>query len=230
MLPHTSRLLALSFLAIAAHVLVTAAHAHDVITTQLTYSKEIVRIFHKHCASCHRDGADGPFSVMTYAAARPWATAIKEEVLARRMPPWGAVKGFGEFEDDRSLTQEEIHLIADWVEGGAPEGDPVLLPARPNLVALDPEPIPRGLTIGGTTTLKRPLVLHGLFSESAPPDNTKLTARLPTGEVLPLIWFYGMRPKFLHPFWLSTPLKLPAGTELRINSDAAIRLITKPRE
>ncbi len=25
----------------------------------------------------------------------PWAEAIKEEVLARRMPPWNAVKGFG---------------------------------------------------------------------------------------------------------------------------------------
>ena len=68
---------------------------------------------------------------MTYAEARPWAAAIKEEVLERRMPPWGAVKGFGEFKDDQGLTQEQIELIADWVEGGAPEGDPKLLPKVP---------------------------------------------------------------------------------------------------
>jgi len=40
------------------------------------------------------------FSMLTYAEARPWAVAIKDEVLSRRMPPWGAVKGFGEFRDD----------------------------------------------------------------------------------------------------------------------------------
>ena len=57
--------------------------------------------------------------------------AIKEEVLERRMPPWGAVKGFGQFQDDQGLTQEQIGLIADWVEGGAPEGDPALPPKAP---------------------------------------------------------------------------------------------------
>ena len=65
-------------------------------------------------------------SLLTYESARPWAKAIKEEVLNRRMPPWGAVKGFGDFRDDPSLTQDEITRIAEWVEGGAPEGDPAL--------------------------------------------------------------------------------------------------------
>ncbi len=45
------------------------------------------------------------------------------------MPPWGAVKGFGDFRDDQALTPEQIELIGDWVEGGAPEGEPKDLPA-----------------------------------------------------------------------------------------------------
>ena len=61
-------------------------------------------------------------SLMSYEDARPWAKAIKLEVLRRSMPPWGAVKGFGTFENDRSLSLTEVALISSWVEGGAPEG------------------------------------------------------------------------------------------------------------
>src|SRR5205085_2541589 len=89
--------------------------------------REISRLFYQRCSSCHRDGGNA-FALTTYEQARPWAKAIKEEVNERRMPPWGAVKGFGEFRDDQGLTQEQIELINDWVEGGAPEGDPALLP------------------------------------------------------------------------------------------------------
>src|SRR5487761_1980505 len=116
----------------------SAVQAHDIITTKITFSREISRIVYQRCATCHRDGGSA-FSLMTYAEARPWAKAIKEEVLERRMPPWEAVKGFGEFRDDRGLTQEELETISSWVEGGAPEGDPKYLPARPKPgVWLDP--------------------------------------------------------------------------------------------
>src|SRR3954452_12526433 len=108
-----------------------AASAHDPITTKLTWSREVSRIIYKHCASCHRDGGTA-MSLLTYEEARPWAKAIKEEVLERRMPPWGAVKGFGDFKNDQGLTQEQIELITDWVEGGAPGGDPSLLPKLPS--------------------------------------------------------------------------------------------------
>src|ERR1700754_2318272 len=85
--------------------------AHDPITTKLTWTREISRIFYARCASCHRSGGKA-FSLLTYKEARPWAVAIAEEVMERRMPPWGAVKGFGEFRNDQSLTQEQIGLIA----------------------------------------------------------------------------------------------------------------------
>src|SRR5438105_68430 len=109
----------------------TLLQAHDPISTGLTWSQEISRIVYNRCATCHAKGGNAPMSLLTYADVRPWATAIKEEVLNRRMPPWGAVKGFGDFREDASLSQEEIMRIADWVEGGAPEGNSIYLPPVP---------------------------------------------------------------------------------------------------
>ena len=78
-----------------------AAQAHDIITTPITFDREIARIFQARCLSCHHQGG-AAFSLKTYAEARPWAVAIQEEVLTRRMPPWGAVKGFGDFRNDQA--------------------------------------------------------------------------------------------------------------------------------
>src|SRR5215469_2645393 len=63
--------------------LCVAAQAHDVITTAITWDREISRLVYTHCASCHHAGGVA-FSLMTYKEARPWAEAIKEEVIARR--------------------------------------------------------------------------------------------------------------------------------------------------
>src|SRR5258706_5442114 len=100
--------------------------AHDVFSTKITWSREISRIVDKRCGSCHRDGGSS-FALATFEQSRPWAKAIKEEGLERRIPPFGAIKGFGDLSDDQGLTQEGIHLIADSVEGGSTEGDTALL-------------------------------------------------------------------------------------------------------
>src|SRR3954449_13223643 len=102
--------------------------AHDVITTNLTFARDVSRIFASHCTSCHGSGTNIPLT--TYEEARPWAVSIKEQVLSRAMPPWGAVKGFGDLSPDHGLSQEEIMIIAAWVIGGAPQGNPALLPKQ----------------------------------------------------------------------------------------------------
>ncbi len=102
--------------------------SHDPITTKVMFNKEIVRIFQRHCLACHDSGTISNISLATYAQARPWAKAFKEEVLEQRMPPYQAVKGFGRFHDDYALTQREIDQIVSWVEGGAPKGDDKDLP------------------------------------------------------------------------------------------------------
>ena len=103
---------------------------HDPISTKLTWTREISRIFEKRCVGCHQEGGAAPIAFDQYSAVKPWAVAIKEAVLFRQMPPWPAAKGYGEFSNDYSLTQEEIVRIAEWIEGGAPEGDPAFLKPR----------------------------------------------------------------------------------------------------
>src|ERR1700752_2678642 len=98
-----------------------AGLSHDIITTKLTWNREISRVVYKRCAACHRDGG-AAMSLMTYDDARPWAKAIRDQVVARSMPPWGAVKGVGSFQNDPSLTEIEIQMLVAWVEGGAPKG------------------------------------------------------------------------------------------------------------
>lgn len=50
----------------------------------------------------------------SYQAARPWAKAIKEAVVSRKMPPWLADRAHGKFSNDSSLTDWEIETIAAW--------------------------------------------------------------------------------------------------------------------
>src|SRR5258706_12780966 len=83
--------------------------AHDFFTNPPTWNREVCRLVYDRCAQCHRpDGS--AFSLLTYQDAQPRATAIKDAVLSRRMPPWGAVKGFGDFRNDTGLTQEQVEL------------------------------------------------------------------------------------------------------------------------
>jgi uncharacterized protein (TIGR03437 family) len=93
-----------------------------------TFNKEVVRIFQQNCQTCHHPGDIAPFSLMTYREARPWAVAIREAVLLKKMPPWKPAPGCGDFRDARGLTQEEINTIVAWADGGAPEGAPADLP------------------------------------------------------------------------------------------------------
>jgi hypothetical protein len=47
------------------------------------------------------------------------------------MPPWHADPHFGEFSNNRTLTQAEIDTILAWVDGGAAEGNAKDLPPSP---------------------------------------------------------------------------------------------------
>jgi hypothetical protein len=96
-----------------------STRAHDRISTTITWTGEIGPLVSRRCVSCHtRRGF--AFPLTTYDEARPWAVAIKQEVLAGHMPPWGAAPGIGQFANDRRLTRHEMELIAAWVDGGAP--------------------------------------------------------------------------------------------------------------
>ena len=90
----------------------------------VTFSKDVLPILEKSCQECHRPGEAAPFPLLTYEQARPWAKAIKEAVLRRKMPPWFADPHYGKFSNDRSLSPKDISNLVAWADTGAPEGDP----------------------------------------------------------------------------------------------------------
>ena len=203
-----------------------AAQGHDIITTPITWDREISRIVYERCASCHHNGGSA-FSLMTYAEARPWAVAIKEEVLARRMPPWGAVKGFGDFRNDKALTPEQLELIVSWADGGVPEGEDKDKAPDPKFDdAAAALPAGGHVAVSGEFTLRKALLLDGLLPKTVPDAATfQITAELPDGSIEPLLWLQEYKTKFAHPFLLRTPLELPAGTKIHGVPDGATVLL-----
>jgi len=99
------------------------------VPSSVTFNKDVLPVMQKRCQTCHRPGEVAPMSFLTYQEARPWAKAIREAVLTRKMPPWFADPHYGKFANDRSLSQPEIDTLVSWVDGGAKEGDPKDTPA-----------------------------------------------------------------------------------------------------
>ena len=91
----------------------------------VTFARDIAPIFQAKCEECHHEGTAAPMSLSTYKEARPWAKSIREQVITRNMPPWHIDKrvGIQRFDNDRSLTDEQIDAIVRWVDSGAPLGD-----------------------------------------------------------------------------------------------------------
>jgi hypothetical protein len=94
------------------------------VPSEVTYYKDVLPVIQKNCQNCHRPGEAAPFSMITYRETRPWAKAMKQAILTRKMPPWFADPHYGKFSNDRSLSPAEIETIAAWADTGAKEGDP----------------------------------------------------------------------------------------------------------
>jgi tetratricopeptide (TPR) repeat protein len=125
-----------------------AAHAAP---APVTFTREIAPLLFEHCVSCHHPDGPAPFSLATYADARPRARLIAAAAEQRQMPPWKSVVGYGDFIGQRHLSAQEVELIQQWVADGALEGDPHQLPpppqwnagwqlGSPDLVVATPEP------------------------------------------------------------------------------------------
>lgn len=90
---------------------------------QVSFNKDVFPILQKNCQVCHRPGEAAPMSFLSYQSTRPWAKAIKQAVVTRKMPPWFADPSYGDFRNDPTLTAHEIQILAAWADQGAPEGD-----------------------------------------------------------------------------------------------------------
>ena len=118
-----SRLVVVGAVVLVAAMLGVAspAYPHKPITTNIIFKNEIAQIFQRKCFQCHTENNLG-VPLLSYTDARPWARAIREEVIERRMPPWSAVRGYGRFSNDLSLSAREMEVILSWADGGAPSG------------------------------------------------------------------------------------------------------------
>jgi mono/diheme cytochrome c family protein len=112
------------FLAAARLLPIAAAADPSSASPQPTFTKDVLPIFQRSCQTCHRPGQMAPFSLVTYADARPWARTIREKVEGRYMPPWHLDRTVGQYDPDPSLSDAEIDTISRWVSAGAPQGDP----------------------------------------------------------------------------------------------------------
>jgi tetratricopeptide (TPR) repeat protein len=152
-------LASIAFVAVAA-CSKTTEHAEQTAARAVTFN-DIAPILFDNCASCHRPIDDAPqpaatsglvaqnpsakagssddpicvagapFSVLDYQSVRRYARAIASAVERRAMPPWLPEPGHGVFSGERRLNDDQIALIARWVEGGAPEGNPANVPKPP---------------------------------------------------------------------------------------------------
>ena len=113
---------------------VASADTRVVDRDDVTFTRDVARILQDNCVSCHRAGGGAPMSLETYQMVRRYAARIRDRTGLRdrpgAMPPWYVEKDIGiqHYENDMSLSDEEVATIAAWVDNGAPEGDPADMP------------------------------------------------------------------------------------------------------
>ncbi len=120
--------------ACATRIALGALAALPALAATVTFHKDVSSILQKQCQNCHRPGEVGPMSLLTYKEARPWAKAMSEAVLTKKMPPWFADPHYGKFSNERTLSKAEIDTLVAWANAGAPEGNPKDSPAPASFV------------------------------------------------------------------------------------------------
>ena len=201
--------------------------AHPQITTSLTWHRDIQPILAKRCLRCHVDGGAGPMALDKYPTARPWAAAIREEIMQRRMPPTGVRLGVNKFVNVPQLALAEMEMLVAWIDGGAPRGNPddeppaaapLPLPAWTKLAVAKP-------ATAGPVLIDAPTALLGL----------KLVLQSPDAFADVIAVHPGGRRDFLMrmgppgspddtTYWLRRPVALERGTRVEVKTAAPFAL------
>jgi hypothetical protein len=226
-------LLGVGVLGLVAAITTRPAETHPRITTTLLWQKDIAPILQRRCFTCHSPN-NVAFSLVTFSEARPWAAAIREEVLTRHMPPWSAVAGYGRFQNDPSLTQGEWDLLVAWVDGGAPSGQtladeaqaPVFVSGMPMWEHGEPDlvlsaPAAHAIPAGAPDEVKRfeiqapfkaPQRVHGLAFK---PGDRRVVRYASVYEAGTNRWLFSWNP------W-STAMHLPEGVAYTLPAGAKL--------
>ncbi|HEY1809469.1 MAG TPA: tetratricopeptide repeat protein [Acidobacteriaceae bacterium] len=152
----------------------------------VTWSRQIAPIVYQHCTTCHHPGGGGPFSLLTYQDARRRGPQMVQVTQSRFMPPWLPEPGYGNFIDDRRISDEDIALILRWVAAGMPQGNPSEAPppphynaewqiGKPDLILT----VPRSFTLSASGT--------DVFHNFVLPNPLKQTHYIRAMQILPSV-------------------------------------------
>jgi hypothetical protein len=96
-----------------------------------TFYEDIAPIIFNNCTECHRSGEIGPMNFTTYEEVFSQGSFIEYVTQSKYMPPWSPDHNYTSLVGEKYLTDDEIQLISDWVQGGMPEGDESQNPGLP---------------------------------------------------------------------------------------------------
>src|ERR1700735_5407620 len=94
-------------------VSLSAAETSSARVRPVTFARDVAPILQERCQECHGQGSRSPMSLVAYEEPRPWAKAMREQVIKRQMPPWHIDRTVGvqQFKNDMSLTDDQINTI-----------------------------------------------------------------------------------------------------------------------
>lgn len=90
---------------------------------EISYTETIAPILADNCVNCHRPGGIGPWAMTDYNMVRGFSLMMREVLMTKRMPPWHADPTVGHWQNDRSLSRDELQTLVSWIDAGAPRGE-----------------------------------------------------------------------------------------------------------
>jgi len=136
---------------------------------QTTWSNGVGQLFQQNCVQCHRAGGVAPFSLETYADANAFLLSIQSAITSGEMPPWTPDPNYKSFAHQRVMSQNDKTSILDWINNGAPEGNPQQTPSIPTFSS--------GTQLG-TPDLSLTIPLHTVGSPTDEYYNFELASNL----------------------------------------------------
>ncbi len=93
-------------------------------TREVTFHNRVSRILQENCVACHREGGVAPFRLDRYQEAHGFRQMVRWAVEEGRMPPWFASPEYGQWANERALSEVDREDLLAWIDAGGPEGDP----------------------------------------------------------------------------------------------------------
>ena len=105
----------------------------------LTYTKDILPIFTSTCLDCHgpdenRRMLNLRFDTQDFLSSHIVAGDPESSLLFQRISEDDMIRVMPPSSSGRTLTQQQIQIVRDWIEGGAPWGEDLNETQRADLV------------------------------------------------------------------------------------------------